>query len=88
MQVLPNGGGVAPRAPCRPMWQGGGASRGGGVDPSIGPRALETLCTPLPSIGLIPNLRAGSDSRPIAYHFPERFFFRKVFSVFRAAIVE
>ena len=94
MQVLPNGGGgVHPepqrRQPCRPMWQGG-PSRGGGVDPSIGPRALETLGRPtsLPSIGLIPNLRAGSDSRPIAYHFPERFFFRKVFCVFRAAIVE
>ena len=50
MQDLPNGGGGTPqkRQPCRPMWQGGVLIRGGGgADPSIGPRALETLGTPL-----------------------------------------
>ena len=54
MQDLPNGrgGGAHPepqrRQPCRPMWQGGVLILGGGgADPSIGPRALETLGTPL-----------------------------------------
>ena len=52
MQAL---GGAHPesqrRQPCRPMWQGGSAnSGGGGADPSIGPRALETLGTPLVQI--------------------------------------
>ena len=41
MQDLPNGGGAHPE-PCRSMWRGGG-----GADPSIGPRALETLGKPL-----------------------------------------
>ena len=51
MQDLPNGGGAHPE-PQRPNSGGGG-----GADPSIGPRALETLGTPLPLyqgfIGLI-----------------------------------
>ena len=42
------GGTPQKRQPCRPMWQGGCLFRGGGgADPSIGPRALETLGTPL-----------------------------------------
>ena len=47
MQDLPNGGGGAR---CRPMWQGGGGANSGGgegADPSIGPRALEALGTPI-----------------------------------------
>ena len=53
MPDLPNGGGgrtPSPKGaliPCRPMWQGSANSGGGGADPSIGPRALETLGTPL-----------------------------------------
>ena len=43
------------------MWQGGGANSGGGgaTDASIGPRALETLGTPLvgPTTAGLPNQR-------------------------------
>ena len=55
MQDLPNGGGgaLSPKGASRVGLCGrGGANSGGGgggADPSIGPRALETLGTPLTS---------------------------------------
>ena len=49
MQDLPNGGGGG-RTPSPKVGlcgRGGANSGGGGADPSIGPRALETLATSL-----------------------------------------
>ena len=69
MQDLPNaGGGAHPepkrRQPCRPMWHEGCEFGGRGADPSIGPRALETLGTPLVPVAFEGDRLTFTLSRP------------------------